>query len=141
MTVFRFIYCNWFRLNPLQNGKVSFGSSTILPAVTEVTQGAGAVDDRLEVDNTATHFQSSHPYPMPNFFSKYFLFRVLKWRRPQKWRDECLKFRFLRPKLDTARYVVDEGKANRVVATTKMNEQSSRSHSIFLIQVILNVKN
>ena len=32
--------------------------------------------------------------------------------------------------------VVDEGKANRAVATTKMNEQSSRSHSIFLIQVI-----
>lgn len=32
--------------------------------------------------------------------------------------------------------VVDEGKANRAVATTKMNEQSSRSHSIFLIQVL-----
>lgn len=31
--------------------------------------------------------------------------------------------------------VVDEGKANRAVATTNMNAQSSRSHSIFLIQV------
>ena len=32
--------------------------------------------------------------------------------------------------------VVDEGKANRAVATTKMNEQSSRSHSIFLLHGI-----
>merc|ERR1712227_103998 len=31
--------------------------------------------------------------------------------------------------------VVDEGKGNRSVATTNMNEHSSRSHSIFLIQV------
>ena len=31
--------------------------------------------------------------------------------------------------------VVDEGKNNRAVATTQMNAESSRSHSIFLIQV------
>lgn len=31
--------------------------------------------------------------------------------------------------------VVDEGKSNRSVASTNMNDQSSRSHSIFLIQV------
>lgn len=31
--------------------------------------------------------------------------------------------------------VVDEGKSNRSVASTKMNDESSRSHSIFLIQV------
>lgn len=31
--------------------------------------------------------------------------------------------------------VVDEGKSNRAVASTQMNSESSRSHSIFLIQV------
>ena len=30
---------------------------------------------------------------------------------------------------------IDEGKANRHVAVTNMNEHSSRSHSVFLIQV------
>lgn len=31
--------------------------------------------------------------------------------------------------------VIDEGKANRHVAVTNMNEHSSRSHSIFLINI------
>lgn len=31
--------------------------------------------------------------------------------------------------------VVNEGKSKRSVASTKMNDESSRSHSIFLIQV------
>ncbi|KAJ8024349.1 Kinesin heavy chain [Holothuria leucospilota] len=36
---------------------------------------------------------------------------------------------------DEVMEVIDEGKANRHIAVTNMNEHSSRSHSIFLIQV------
>ena len=61
--MFRFIFYNWFLLNPLQNGKASFGSSTILPAEIEATLGAEAVDGPPEVDNTAPLLkQKVHPY-------------------------------------------------------------------------------
>ncbi|NXQ28402.1 KIF5A protein, partial [Alaudala cheleensis] len=77
------------------------------------------------------HFRMPHPHPVPTVTKTNLSVHEDKNRVP--YVKGCTERFVSSPEeiLD----VIDEGKSNRHVAVTNMNEHSSRSHSIFLINI------